>query len=225
MTGADHGAGADPCRRRGGHHWCACESGRARDRQHHADELGANYNDYAGFNVSAVIRMLTERPAWCDDILTDPVESCAGQLALSFDQTVTALADAHGDTPADWRWGDVHIAPLGHQLLGRLPVVGGLFRQDLPTDGGFYTLKRGSSRFTGDTPFAHVHGAGFRAVYDLSDLDDSPMIIATGQSGNPLSPHFADQAGPWAVGGRVYLRGEPDAVAADGLGRLRLMPE
>ena len=36
-------------------------------------------------------------------------------------------------------------------------------------------------------PFEAVHGAGYRAVYDFSDLDNSRFAIPLGQSGNMLS--------------------------------------
>ena len=39
-----------------------------------------------------------------------------------------------------------------------------------------------------------------RAVYDLGDLERSASVVPTGVSGNPASPHWADQVG--AVRGR-----------------------
>ena len=50
-----------------------------------------------------------------------------------------------------------------------------------------------------------VHGAGFRAVYDLADLDRSRFIQAVGQSGNIFSPHYGDLAPLWAKGGTFTL--------------------
>ena len=73
------------------------------------------------------------------------------------------------------------------------------------------------SRGTGDVgdpdrPFAHIHGAGFRAVYDLGDLDRSRFVIATGQSGNPLSPHYRDFLQRWRDGGTVRMPAAPEGA-------------
>ena len=56
-----------------------------------------------------------------------------------------------------------------------------------------------------DAPFADIHGPGLRAVYDLADLDQSLFVIATGQSGNPLSPYYRDFVRLWRDGSMVAL--------------------
>ena len=48
----------------------------------------------------------------------------------------------------------------------------------------------------------------------------SLAMIATGQSGHPLSAHWGDLLGPWREGGMLVLGRQPEAVA----GRLRLNP-
>jgi penicillin amidase len=51
-----------------------------------------------------------------------------------------------------------------------------------------------------------VHGAGYRAVYDLSEQDRSRFIIAPGQSGNWFSSHYGDLAKRWRDGGWLLLK-------------------
>ena len=58
----------------------------------------------------------------------------------------------------------------------------------------------------GPAAFRQVHGAGLRAVYDLADLDASRFVIATGQSGNPLSSHWGDFLELWQQGRMVGLK-------------------
>ena len=116
------------------------------------------------------------------------------------------------------------MAPLEHQLFGRVPLVRDLLSNAVETDGGHFTVNRGGFYGAGgESPFAHTHGAGFRAVYDLSDLDNSRFVIATGQSGHPLSPHWGDMVETWASGGhfpgrrrsvRARRRWRPDTDAA-----------
>ncbi len=80
-----------------------------------------------------------------------------------------------------------------------MPYLDSLFGYEVETDGGNDTLNRAGARFGGppDALFADVHGPGYRAVYDLADLDRSRFMIATGQSGNPFSPHSGNLAARW----------------------------
>jgi len=50
----------------------------------------------------------------------------------------------------------------------------------------------------------------WRAVYDLADLDRSVGTLPTGNSGNPASAHWGDQAGAFAAGGHHPLTMGPD---------------
>jgi len=45
-----------------------------------------------------------------------------------------------------------------------------------------------------------VVGAGVRMVTDLADPDHFHITLSTGQSGDPASPHFADQMPYWLAG-------------------------
>ena len=73
-------------------------------------------------------------------------------------------------------------------------------------------------------PYASVHGPGLRAVYDLSDLDRSLFVIATGQSGNPLSRNYRDLTPLWAEGRYVQIPYLSGRLARDATGLLRLVP-
>ena len=61
-------------------------------------------------------------------------------------------------------------------------------------------------------------------MYDLADLDASRFVIASGQSGNPLSPHYDDFAERWRDVRYVRIAGSREALAADGVGVLKLVP-
>ncbi len=108
--------------------------------------------------------------------------------------------------------GKAHIVRFDHPVLGRLPVIGGLFNVRLPADGGPYTLNRGMIRISSDAPYASVHGAGCRAVYDLAAKDRSRFIVSPGQSGNWFSSHYDDLAERWRNGGWLSLKA-PDQDA------------
>jgi penicillin amidase len=186
-----------------------------------ADELGDAYPSWARLHATQVIAVLTRHQAWCDDVRTRAKESCAERLAAALDQAAGELAARYGDDPAAWRWGAAHQALFDHPVLGRIPVIGPLFDVDLPVGGGADTLNRGLSDIEDPRrPYASIHGAGYRGVYDLAALDRSRFVVTPGQSGNPFSPHYADLAELWRAGG--FLTIAPDAGA--GADRLILSP-
>jgi penicillin amidase len=196
------------------------------NRRLHADELGPLAPEFRDLNPRVVRRMLTERRHWCDDVTTPGIEeTCADILGASLEATVAALAERHGPDPARWRWGDEHRAPLTNQVLARIPVLRSLRSLETETDGSDFTVNRGAARLSDDgMPFAHVHGAGYRAVYDLGAPERSLYVIATGQSGNPLSPHYGDFVERWREGRHVTIAGTREELAARGTGRLVLSP-
>ena len=90
--------------------------------------------------------------------------------------------------PAAWRWGEAHQAVFANPFLRHLPVIGRLTTFRIASPGSDTTIDRG---VPARGSFRSVHGAAFRAVYDLADLDRSLFVVAPGQSGNPLSSHAA----------------------------------
>jgi len=146
---------------------------------------------------------------------------CPGLAARALAEAVAGLQATQGTEPAAWRWGRVHVARFEHPLLRQVPVLGALVRLEAATGGDDETVSRGGYRGSspGD-PWAHVHGAGLRMVADLADPDRTLAIIATGQSGHPLSGHWGDLLGAWQRGGTVALGRNPEGVA----GHLRLQP-
>lgn len=186
--------------------------------------LAAALGEFAG-------EALRERPRLVLDVLAGSSPYCgapgpAACVRMAEDALVAALGWIelrHGRDPARWRWGAEHRAPFDNAIFSRLPVVGDLLAVDAPTHGDYYTVNRGGGRLRDEArPFAHVHGAGLRAVYDLADLDASLFVIAPGQSGHPLSPHWRDMAGLWADGRHVRLA-RNRAELADDAPVLRLM--
>jgi penicillin amidase len=77
-------------------------------------------------------------------------------------------------------------------------VLKDLFALSIPASGGYDTLNRGNTAIrSAERPFADVHGAGLRVIFDLADRAGSRYMTVPGQSGNPLSPHYDDLLRPW----------------------------
>lgn len=195
----------------------------ALNRALYGDELGELTDVFLGTRPLLVKSILTRRKDWCDDTRTADKESCGDILAGSLDTAVNALADAHGNDPTAWLWGDVHKAVFRHPLFTRLPVINLLADLEIASDGGNATINRGAVRLNDKSaPYAHVHGAGYRAIYDLKDIKRSRFIIATGQSGNPLSLNYRNLLKPWQAG--RLLREDPPKRKADKREGFTLVP-
>lgn len=190
-----------------------------------ADELGKQAKHMRRVRPRAIRRMLEDRPAWCDDITTkNRAETCAEIKKKALTAALDLIEAEIGGSLDDWRWGKVHRATFTHRVFDFIPGLGSRTNITIPTDGGDYTLNRGTPALGGKAPFRHVHGAGYRAIYDLSNLEASRFIQATGQSGHPLSPHWRDLNRPWRDFKWIAFPASREKALANGGRVLRLTP-
>ncbi len=148
---------------------------------------------------------------WCSG-------DCQPALLHALHDSAENLAKTYGTDPSAWRWGDVHKAEFAHPLLGGLPVIGRMASRSVTVPGDNSTLFRGGNGVLG--AFAALHGAGYRGVYDLADLDRSRFVVTPGQSGNLFSAHAWDMLKLWAAGAIITIPPSPDRVSA----RIHLVP-
>jgi penicillin G amidase len=146
---------------------------------------------------------------WCDG-------DCAPMLRDSLAVAVRSLRARFGDDPSAWRWGDAHQAIFAHPIMRSVPVLGNFTTISVPTPGDGDTLDRGGT----NALLQSVHGAAYRGVYDLADLNRSLFMITPGQSGNPFSSHARDFVTRWRDGATIQL----GQVAASITGTVQLTP-
>ncbi len=178
-----------------------------------SDELDGDFAAFQSPKVDFLLRVLRDGHAWCDDVATGPAEDCQTQLVTALETALNTLALRFPKAIGQLRWGDAHRARFNHPILSRIPLLGKVFTYSVESDGDSYTVNRGGVSFSGASGdlFEDVHGPGYRAVYDLATLDNSRFMIATGQSGNPLSPYYGNLTERWRDG--VYLKLVGDATA------------
>lgn len=163
-----------------------------------ADELKDLFGAMGAPRIQTLMDVLTRRRYWCDDISTPEPESCEDQIERSLDLAVKDLSATWGPDMNKWTWGAAHRASFGSAILGQVPVLKRFANLEIASDGDDDTISRGTYRpDAAATSFPHLHGAGLRAVFDLGNLADSRFVIATGQSGHPLSRHYADMMEAW----------------------------
>jgi len=173
------------------------------------------------------------RPRFTKALLTDKATAtrwCGGDCTpiarKALEQGLADLRKLQGDEMTRWRWGDAHYAKSTHMPFSNVAGLREIFEIRVPTGGDAYTVNVGRSRLSDrDAPFASVHAASLRAIYDLADLDRSLFMQSTGQSGNPMSPRYSDLAGPWAEVEFLPMSMNKADYEAGATGRLLLTPK
>ncbi len=200
------------------------------------DELGDLISSYRGprpLFIERVFKDIDGAAVWCDDVTTKDIkETCHEIAAMALDQALEQLSKKYGKDERLWRWGVAHSAEHRHSTLGDVATNFLGVRLGLDsfvnivqeTSGGDDTLNRGAMAHIGKNPFKNVHGAGYRGVYDFSDLDRSQFIISTGVSGHPLSEHYANLAPMWRIGEYMPMSLNPQDFEPGAIGTLRLKP-
>ncbi|MGD9918387.1 MAG: penicillin acylase family protein [Paenirhodobacter sp.] len=191
------------------------------------DELGPLASAFPHLEplfIERVFRNTQGASRWCDVLQSAPVETCTDIARISLDEALLELKAKYGPNIESWRWGDAHEATHDHEVLGRTPLLKWVMNIRQSTSGGDFTLNRGLTAGSGPNPFANVRGAGYRGVYDFADPDSSVFIIATGQSGHPLSRHYDDLSELWRRGEYVPMSLDPELARAAASGITRLEP-
>jgi penicillin amidase len=179
--------------------------------------LGEAGSDYWNLHPQVIETVLTRDPEWCaappgsaarnpDPTPAahagDPAgarnDACGALLEATLDRALAGLRAAYGADMGQWRWGRAHVATFPNAVFSRVPVLRNWIDVAIATDGGFDTVNRGTTVIRdAEHPYEHRHGAGLRIITDLADPAASRMIAVPGQSGNPLSRHFADLLRRW----------------------------
>ena len=191
------------------------------------DEVGPLTDQFTHIDpefIERVYKNTDGASVWCDVVQSAAVESCSEIAKLALDDALLSLSEKYGPKIESWRWGDAHEAAHDHPVLGDVPFVNYFVNIRQSTSGGDFTLMRGRTSGTGDNPYENVHGGGYRGVYDFADPESSVFIIATGESGHPLSRHYDDLSELWRRGEYVPMTLDPQLARAGAVGVTHLVP-
>ncbi|MCF6443279.1 penicillin acylase family protein [Nereida sp. MMG025] len=192
------------------------------------DELGPLAQEYKHVDplfIERVFRNVDGASAWCDVLQSSPIETCTDIARQSLDDAILWINERYGSALESLRWGDAHQATHDHAVLGNTRLVRHLVNIRQSTSGGDNTLMRGRTKGDGPNPFLNVHAAGYRGVYDFADPDSSVFIIATGQSGHPLSRYYDDLGVLWRRGEYIPMSLDIDLARAGATGITVLSPQ
>jgi penicillin amidase len=164
-----------------------------------ADDLGAAFADYRGIRSDAMRHIIESAPAWCDDRgSAGVVESCADMADAALATALDRLDRRYGGRWRQWRWGAASRVHMAHQPLDAVWGLRRLF--SLAAEGGGDAGTVDVARYAAAAPYTTVAAASLRLVADLAEPATLHAILPSGQSGHPLSRHFADQKEMWRHG-------------------------
>lgn len=152
-----------------------------------------------------LVRLLREQPEhWFD-------QSWPKEVSDALATAIGTLRERYGSDPTKWAWGRLRPLTLRHPvgeraLLNRVFNIG-----PFPWGGDANTVSQAAvdPAEPTDNPF---YIASLRMVVELGNWDNSRFILPSGQSGNPLSPHYDDFLPLWQHGEGVPIAWSPAKV-------------
>ncbi|GIV37881.1 MAG: penicillin amidase [Cyclobacteriaceae bacterium] len=195
-----------------------------------ADEIGSEALQSLG--KTSVLKnsyqklIQNEQSPWWDDVRTAATrESRQDIINRAATATLELLRKNLGSRPDEWQWGKIHTLTHRH-ALGAVKLLNTIFSVGpFTVDGGSEVIN--NLHFELDTLgiFEVDGGPALRKVTDFADIENGISISPTGQSGNRMSPHYADQAKMFATGRTRPMLMNREAVLQQSKNRLRLLPE
>ncbi|KRD11811.1 penicillin amidase [Flavobacterium sp. Root901] len=169
------------------------------------DEMGEdNFNLFLGISVGKQVianQVKNENSVWWDNIKTKNIKETRKEIvSKSFHEAVSALKEQLGNTISDWKWGQVHTVEHEHPL-GKVAALRGLFNVGpFASPGSNEVINNLFFGLTDEGKYYVKGGPSTRRIVDFSDIENSWSILPTGQSGNPFSKHYSDQAEMYNAG-------------------------
>ncbi len=131
---------------------------------------------------------------WDDSSTTTHIETKKEILNRAFVAAITALEAQLGDNIIHWQWSKVHTLEHNH-ALGAVETLRPYFNVGPFEVGGTEEVIDNKAFHFNDEGLYKVNsGPSTRRIIDFSDIENSISILPTGQSGNPFSEHYDDQA-------------------------------
>jgi penicillin amidase len=191
------------------------------------DELPERYWTGGGDRWFEVMRSISADSLWWDDITTPDVQESRDEIMRkSFVEGVAELEEMLGKDPADWTWGGIHVAifrssPLGESGFGFIDTL--INRGPFAVSGGSSIVN--ATSWNSNRNYEVTGLPSMRAIYDMSDLNNSLTIHTTGQSGHAFHPHYIDMASLWADIEYYPMLWSEQAITSNAEGHLVLTPK
>ncbi|OGS72115.1 MAG: penicillin amidase [Flavobacteria bacterium RIFCSPLOWO2_12_FULL_35_11] len=170
------------------------------------DEMGTKlFTQFLATHLSKRViaeQIEKESSIWWDNITTkNKTETKKEILSKSLAEAVASLEKQLGSDIKAWNWGKVHTLEHPHPL-GKVAALKNYFNVGpFPIKGAREVIDNRGYDYTDSGLYNVNAGPSTRRIIDFSDIENSISILPTGQSGNPFSKYYKDQA-------EMYNKGE-----------------
>ncbi|MFL5241994.1 MAG: penicillin acylase family protein [Gemmataceae bacterium] len=150
--------------------------------------------------------------------------SWSEEMAAALKEVIIGLRALYGNEPANWAWGYIRPLILRHPLGRKKPFDRVFNLGPIPMGGDANTIPQATVtplHPTGDPAYI----PSLRMVVDVGNWSASRFILASGQSGNPLSPHYADQLPLWERNEGLPIAWTEEDIQKTTVATLKLLPE
>ena len=169
------------------------------------DELGEG--DFNALLVTHIIKQVittqsaNETSVWWDNVTTKSKKETRSQiLNQSYKEAIKALEKQLGSEVSNWTWNKVHTLENQHPI-GKVALFRKFFNVGpFEIDGANEVINNQMFVYNDSGKYEVKAGPSTRRVIDFSDIENSYSILPTGQSGNPMSKHYNDQAEMYVQG-------------------------
>ncbi len=167
-----------------------------------------------------------------DDITTPTVETRGDRVVRAFTAALDWLEANMGADMSGWLWGKVHtltlesiVPQLVDDVLSIPPAGDATYPNGFPRHGENDTVDPGSFGYSATTNFTYGSGPQQRLVVDMTpDGPKAWSALPGGESGDPDSPHHADEIEHWRHNEAPPLHFTEADVVANAERRLQFMP-
>ncbi len=149
------------------------------------------------------------------------------EMANVLSGVVQMLRATYGSAPSRWAWGTLRTLVLHHPLSRKPGLIGKALARvfnlgPIPCGGDADVVNQGAVLPL--DPLAPADNIpSLRMVIDVGAWHNSRFVLPGGQSGNPMSPHYADLFALWRRGEGVPIAFTPEEVTAASVETLTLL--
>ncbi|KAF0249873.1 MAG: penicillin amidase, partial [bacterium] len=187
----------------------------------------AKLNSFTSRFTPTLLKMIAEDDNTLLVELPSP-RTWAELLQASFEHIVSQLSKRFGANPKLWQWKKLHFITFEHPFGTANRAMRPLFnRGPYPIGGDVETPAQMAFPALGNAQGGfEVTGwaVSYRQIVDLSDLENSWMCPATGQSGSPFSKHYDDLIKLWLNNELHPMLFEKQRIVEFSEGKLLLLP-
>ena len=148
-----------------------------------------------------------------DDVNTtehDGIDAFLNRAAIN---ALGALSDEGLNSPADWRWSEVHTLEF-RGPLSTMPLLSALFKDTPKAIAGTESAPMSEAGIPVST------GANVRMVVEMGQQPRGGLILDLGQSGHYQHEHFSDQYERWKNAEVIWMTFDDDTLQKNASGRL-----